>query len=93
MDSQQPKFGEGFLADVRVGQYHIRLFAYQTEIGLGSNVYSLNDHRWLNAGPTWAVTFDDARSNAESLARGYLRTAANLQLPAVEWKPMPLRRE
>jgi hypothetical protein len=56
-----PIVGSGFWAEVKAGGQHLRLFVVETMLGLGANVFSVTDRRWLDAGPHWFQTFGDAK--------------------------------
>ena len=82
-----PIVGSGFWAEVKAGGQHLRLFVVETMLGLGANVFSVTDSRWLDAGPHWFQTFGEAKQWAESKAQTYLQHAGKIAPPIVEWNP------
>ena len=42
-----PRFGAGFLAEVKTDGEHLRLFAKVEEEGWAASVYDMNTHKWI----------------------------------------------
>lgn len=63
-----PKFGAGFLADVKTDGEHLRLFAKVEEAGWAASVYDMNTHKWKLDGES-ASDAADAKQRAENYAR------------------------
>lgn len=76
---------EGFWAEVRVGDEHLRLFSEHNAMGVQSSVYNVKANAWL--APSEAVDdIEQGKERAAEHARAYLKRTANLELPALNWK-------
>jgi len=76
---------EGVWAEIKVSGEHLRLFAEHNAQGVQVSVYNVNAKTWI--APSEAVEdIDQGKEKAEEYARAYLRTAADLELPALIWK-------
>jgi len=76
---------EGFWAEVKVGDEHLRLFSEHNAIGVQASVFNVKANAWLAP----SVTVDDieqGKERAAEYARAYLKRAANLELPPLNWK-------
>ena len=63
---------EGFCAEVKVGGEHLR--------------YNVSAKNWI-APPSESVDdIEHGKERAEAHAKAYLKKAANLELPLLEWK-------
>ena len=62
-----PRFGAGFLADVKTDDEHLRLFAKVEEEGWTASVYDMETHKWKLDGE-WASDAADAKRRAEHFA-------------------------
>ncbi len=63
-----PRFGAGFLADVKTDDEHLRLFAKVEEEGWAASVYNVTRRKWVSGGE-WASDAADAKRRAEHRAR------------------------
>ncbi len=63
-----PRFGAGFLADVKTDDEHLRLFAKVEEEGWTASVYDMNEHKWRSK-DEWASDAAHAKRRAEAFAR------------------------
>jgi hypothetical protein len=79
-----PVSGDGFRADVNVGQNHLRLFAEIYELGYVAVVFDMNAHR--EVARNYADNLDDGKRRAEQAAGDYLRRLDGTVLPAVNWE-------
>jgi hypothetical protein len=77
--------GDGWVAEVEVNGFSLRLICIETGVGIAVNVYSYKDQRWAD-GPVWVRTFDEAKSVASNRGQRVLTAHGNLKLPNVEWK-------
>ena len=63
-----PRFGDGFLADVKTDDEHLRLWAKVEEEGWTASVYDMETHKWKLDGES-ASDAADAKQCAENYAR------------------------
>ncbi len=63
-----PRFGAGFLADVKTDDEYLRLFAKVKEERWTASVYDMETHKWKLDGE-WAKDAADAKRRAEDYAR------------------------
>ena len=76
---------EGLWAEVKVGNQHLRLFAEHNAQGVQASVYNVNSKTWI--APSESVEdIEQGKTRAEAHAREYLKEAASLELPALQWK-------
>jgi hypothetical protein len=76
---------EGFWAEVKVGGEHLRLFSEHNAIGVQASVYNVNANTWI--APSEAVDdVEQGKEQAAEYAKAYLKRAANLELPPLNWK-------
>ena len=76
---------QGFWAEVKVGGEHLRLFSEQSTLGVQASVYNVNAKNWI--APSEPVDdIEQGKERAAARASAYLRAAANLELPALNWK-------
>ena len=76
---------EGFWAEVKVGDEHLRLFAEHSPQGVQASVYDVNRKEWI--APSEAVSdIDEAKDKAAEYAKRYLRRSGNVDLPQLVWK-------
>ncbi|MBA2677375.1 MAG: hypothetical protein H0U76_03115 [Ktedonobacteraceae bacterium] len=76
---------EGLWADVKVGGEHIRLFAERNALGVQASVYNVNAKNWI-APSEFVDDIQQGKNRAAALAEAYLKYAASLELPELEWK-------
>lgn len=79
-----PVGGDGFGADVNVGQHHLQLFAEVYELGYVAVGYDMNAHHEVARND--ADNLDDGMRRAELAAGDYLRRLDGTVLPAVNWE-------
>lgn len=76
---------EGVWAEVRVGGECLQLFSEHSAQGLLASVYNVNAKTWI--APSEPVhDIQQGKEKAIAYARVYLKNAANLELPSLEWK-------
>jgi hypothetical protein len=76
---------EGVWAEVRVGGECLQLFSEHSAQGLLASVYNVNAKTWI--APSEPVhDIQQGKEKAIAYARVYLKSAANLELPSLEWK-------
>ena len=83
-----PKDGEGFEAEVKIDEdFHLVLKAVHTAVGPVTNIYDATRQRWGE--PGYAGSIDDAKAQAEGIARGlYKRGHHKGEFPkALDWQP------
>jgi hypothetical protein len=79
------KSGDGWIAEIDVNGFGLRLVCLETGAGIAVNVYSYKDQRWADA-PVWVRTYDEGKSMAANRAQRVLTAHGNLKLPNVDWK-------
>ena len=76
---------EGFWAEVKVGDEHLRLFSEHNALGVQASVYNVKTNAWI--APSEAVDdVEQGKDRAAEYARAYLKRTANLELPPLNWK-------
>lgn len=76
---------EGFWAEVRVGDEHLRLFSEHNAMGVQASVFNVKANAWI--APSEAVEdIEQGKDRAAEYAKAYLKRAANLELPPLNWK-------
>ena len=76
---------EGFWAEVRIGDEHLKLFSEHNAMGVQASVYNVKANAWI--APSEAVDdIEQGKERAEENARAYLKRTGNLELPALNWK-------
>jgi hypothetical protein len=79
------KAGDGWIAEIDVNGFGLRVVCLETGAGIVVNVYSHKDQRWADV-PVWVRTFEEAKSVAANRAQRVLTAHGNLKLPNVDWK-------
>jgi hypothetical protein len=76
---------EGVWAEVKIGGEQLRLFSEHSAQGVHASVYNVGAKNWI--APSESVDdIEHGKERAEAHAQAYLRKAANLELPPLEWK-------
>jgi hypothetical protein len=76
---------DGVWADVQVGGEHLRLFSEHNAQGVQVSVYNVNAKAWV--APSESVDdIEEGKEKAAEYAQAYLKRAANLELPSLNWK-------
>jgi hypothetical protein len=76
---------EGVWAEVKLGNEHLRLFAEHNAQGVQASVYNVVSKTWI--APSESVEdLEQGKERAEARAREYLKQAANVELPVLQWK-------
>lgn len=76
---------KGVWAEIKVGGEHLRLFSEHNALGVQASVYNANAKKWV--APSESVEdIEQGKDKAAEHARVYLRNAANLELPLLQWK-------
>ncbi len=76
---------EGVWAEVKIGGHHLRLFSEHNAQGVQASVFNVAANAWI--APSEAVEdIEEGKERAAAYARDYLKRAANLELPALQWK-------
>ncbi len=76
---------EGVWAEIQLGNEHLRLFSEHNAQGVQASVYNVNAKNWI--APSEAVdNIEQGKERAADHAKTYLKQAANLGLPPLEWK-------
>ncbi|HEY4580259.1 MAG TPA: hypothetical protein VIG89_04420 [Candidatus Acidoferrales bacterium] len=76
---------EGVWAEIKVGGEHLRLFSEHNAQGVQASVYNVTANAWIAPSET-VDDIEDGKDRAVEHARAYLKRAANLELPALNWK-------
>jgi hypothetical protein len=76
---------EGVWAEVKVGGEHLRLFSEQNALGMQASMYNVNAKNWVAPSET-VHDIEQGKDRAAAHASAYLRAAANLELPSLNWK-------
>ena len=74
-----PRVGQGFWAEAKTKDRHLRLFSAVTEVGEVGAVFDMDAKAWLSR--EWADDLEDGKRKAEATATALLRA-----LPPIEWK-------
>jgi hypothetical protein len=75
----------GVWAEVILGGEHLRLFSEHNAMGVQTSVYNVATKTWI--APSEPVDdIEEGKERAEEHARAYLKQAANVELPPLEWK-------
>lgn len=76
---------EGIWAEVKIGGEHLQLFAEHSALGVQASVYNVNAKNWIAPSePVRDIQYGKAW--AMERAEAYLKQAANIELPLLEWK-------
>lgn len=76
---------EGIWAEVRIGGEHLHLFAEHNALGVQASVYNVKAKSWI--APSEPVDdIQQGKARAMEHAEAYLKQAANVELPLLEWK-------
>lgn len=76
---------EGFWAEIKVGDEHLRLFSEHNAQGVQASVYNVKAKNWV--APSEPVDdIEEGKQRAADHAKTYLKRAANLDLPPLQWK-------
>jgi hypothetical protein len=76
---------EGVWAEVKVGGEHLRLFSEHNAQGVQASVFNVRTKQWI--APSEAVDdIEDGKDRAAAYAKEYLKHAASLELPPLQWK-------
>jgi hypothetical protein len=80
-----PMLDEGFWAEIKVGEEHLRLFSERSDQGVQASVYNVNTKTWI--APSEPVDdIEEGKERAEAYARAYLKHTSNCELPPLKWK-------
>lgn len=71
-------------AEVKIGGEHIQLFAEHNAFGVQASIYDVNAKNWI-APSEFVNDIQQGKNRAAALAEAYLKHAANLELPVLEW--------
>jgi hypothetical protein len=75
----------GVWARVEVGGEHLRLFSEHNAQGIQASVYNVKTKTWI--APSEPVeNIEQGKDRAAELAQAYLKRAAGLDLPLLQWK-------
>ena len=76
---------EGIWAEVKIGGEHLHLFAEHNALGVQASVYNVKAKNWI--APSEPVDdIQQGKAWAMARAEAYLKDAASLELPPLEWK-------
>jgi hypothetical protein len=76
---------DGVWARVEVGGEHLRLFSEHNAQGIQASVYNVKTKTWI--APSEPVeNIEQGKDRAAELAQAYLKRAAGLDLPLLQWK-------
>jgi hypothetical protein len=77
-----PRVGQGFWAEAKTKDRHLRLFSAVTEFGEEGCVFDMDAKGWIAR--EWADDLEDGKRKAQAIAEAVLKT-----LPPIEWKKSP----
>ncbi len=77
-----PRVGQGFWAEAKTKDRHLRLFSAVTEFGEVGCVFDMDAKAWVAR--EWADDLEDGKRKAQAIAEAVLKT-----LPPIEWKKSP----
>jgi hypothetical protein len=80
-----PMLDEGFCAEIKVGEEHLRLFSERSDQGVQASVYNVKTKTWIAPSET-VEHIEEGKERAALYARLYLKHAANVELPPMKWK-------
>ena len=76
---------EGFCAEIKAEGEHLRLFSERNAQGVQASVYNVRTKEWV--APSEAVNdIEDGKEKAAAYAKEYLKNAAGIELPPLQWK-------
>jgi hypothetical protein len=76
---------DGVWAEVEVNGEHLRLFSEHNAQGIQASVYNVKTKTWI--APSEPVDdIEDGKDRAAEHAKRYLRRAASIDLPPLQWK-------
>ena len=76
---------DGVWAEVEVNGEHLRLFSEHNAIGIQASVYNVKTKTWI--APSEPVDdIEEGKDRAAKHAQAYLKRAASLDLPPLQWK-------
>ncbi|MBZ5660610.1 MAG: hypothetical protein LAO08_09400 [Acidobacteriia bacterium] len=75
----------GFWAEVEVDGEHLRLFSEHNAIGIQVSVYNVKTKTWIAPSET-VDDIEEGKDRAAAYAREYLKRAAGVELPPLQWK-------
>ena len=76
---------QGFWAEIKMGDVHLRLFSEDNAQGVQASVYNVNSKTWVTPSET-VENIEDGKDVAERHAREYLKQITSLEMPVLEWK-------
>ena len=76
---------QGFWAEVKIGDEHLRLFSEHNAQGVQLSVYNVKAKTWI-APSEAAEDIEQGKQKAMEYAEAYLTSAANVKLPPIVWK-------
>jgi hypothetical protein len=80
----------GVWAEVEVDGEHLRLFSEHNAIGIQVSVYNVKTKTWI--APSEIVDdIEEGKDRAVAYAKDYLKRAAGLELPPLQWKQSRVR--
>jgi hypothetical protein len=76
---------EGFWAEIKLGDEHLRLFSEHNALGVQASVYNVKSKSWI--APSEPVAdIEQGKEKAAAYAQTHLKQTANLDLPSLVWK-------
>jgi len=75
----------GVWTEVEIGGEHLRLFSENNAQGIQASVYNVKTKTWIAPSET-VEDIQQGKDRTEDLARAYLKQAANVDLPPLQWK-------
>ena len=76
---------QGFWAEIKVANEHLRLFAERNAVGVQASVYNVISKTWI--APSESVDdIEEGKQRAAAYAQEYLQRVARLELPSLQWK-------
>lgn len=83
-----PREGQGFRAELRIGEEHIVLLAAHSALGPASAIYDAKRKKWWSE-REWAEDIEDAKQKAEGRARKWYKAVGFKEpFPELRWTEM-----
>ena len=76
------RIDQGFWAEAKTNDRHLRLFSAVTEVGEVGCVFDMQAKAWITR--EWADDLEDGKRKAEAVAKDILKV-----LPTIEWRKSP----
>jgi hypothetical protein len=76
---------DGVWAEIKIGDEHLRLYSEHNAQGVQASLYNVRTKSWIAPSET-VEDIEQGKEKVVEYAKQYLREAADLPLPPLEWK-------